>query len=359
MSKNMLTGLEADVASPPFMRIFSLPTMAEERREATEDNCGGSGVSSPVDMTRDKSQHLSNSWSEGSWAFRADDIAEEFPSLEVRHQAMERVFQSLNHENDGRTSRMETTRTPVDDRAGVGGFDKEESSEFFTKLQEAVEKKVSANLTRLTHPSMATVDILGMPQDNKPKTAPSGEDNAAGKHYFFPELRSLIEDRLEEAKVETLSNRLERELARRQQLCNEQALMLQLLLNRIQELEKRPPKRTPSAPVNGWTRQPRSTPGLHCYTSNYIVEKATQTPSDVHDAEGVYVMVARNSGAKAKKVQKRFVYGYPERVTEEKQVSSILNRKIVTQQIEFFPPIPDPYAKRRPREAKKAGWHTL
>ena len=57
-----------------------------------------------------------------------------------------------------------------------------------------------------------------MPHDNKPKTATSDEDSTAGKAYFFPELRSLIKDKLEETKVETLSNHVERELARRQQL---------------------------------------------------------------------------------------------------------------------------------------------
>lgn len=360
-SKSIFTDLEGDGASPPFIRISSLAAKIAERTEETEleDNSGGSGVSSPVEMARDRSQNLSNSWSEGSWAFRAEDIAEEFPSLEVRHEAMKRVFQSLDHQNDGRTSRLKTSRPPDGDKAVIGGFDKEENTDFYAKLQEAVEKRVANNLTRLTHPNMASIDFLGMPQDTKPKSAPSGEDQAAAKQYYFPELRGLIEDRLEETKVETLTNRLERELTRRQQLCNEQALMLQLLMNRIQELEKRQPKRGPSAPVNGWGRQPRSNAGLYCYTSNYIVEKATQTPSDLHDAEGVYVMVARNSGAKAKKVQKRFAYGYPERVTEEKEVSSILNRKIVTQHIEFLPPIPDPYAKRRPRDAKKPGWHTM
>ena len=357
----MLTDLEAEDGSPPFMRIHSLPKTKEDREKATKDNSGvgGSHVSSPVDMAQDKSQHLSNSWSEGSWAFQAEDIAEEFPSLEVRHEAMKRVFQSLEQENDGRTSRLETSRMPDSDRAKVSGFDKDESGDFYAKLQEAVEKRVTANFNRLSHPSMATVDVLDVPHENKPKTAPSGEDSTNGKAYFFPELRSLIEDRLEETKVETLSNRLERELARRQQLCNEQALMLQLLMNRIQELEKRPVKGSSSGPVNGWPRRPRSNSGLYCYTSNFVVEKATQTPSDLHDAEGVYVMVARSSGAKAKKVQKKFVYGYPERITEEKQVSAILNRKIVTQQIEFLPPIPDPFAKRRPREVKKAGWHTM
>ena len=113
-------------------------------------------------------------------------------------------------------------------------------------------------------------------------------------------------------------------------------------------------KGSSSGPVNGWPRRPRSNSGLYCYTSNFVVEKATQTPSDLHDAEGVYVMVARSSGAKGKKVQKKFAYGYPERIAEEKQVSAILNIKI-----EFLPPIPDPFAKRRRREVKKAEWHTM
>ena len=358
--ENILTDLEGDQVSPPYLRISSLQNKTAEQILETEleDNVGGSGVSSPDEMARDKSQKLSNSWSEGSWAFRTEDIAEDFPSLEVRHEAMKRVFQSLDHQNDGRTSRLDT-RTPDGEKAAIGGSYKEGNEEFYARLQEAVEKRVSSNLTRLTNPNMATVDVLGIPKDTTPKSAASGEDSTAGKVYYFPELRSLIEDRLEETKVETLSNRLERELSRRQQLCNEQALMLQLLMNRIQELEKRQPKRGSSASGNGWARQARSNHGFYCYTSNYIVEKATQTPSDLHDAEGVYVMVARNSGAKAKKVQKRFAYGYPERVTEEKEVSSILNRKIVTQQIEFLPPIPDPYAKKRPRDAKKPGWHTM
>ena len=81
--------------------------------------------------------------------------------------------------------------------------------------------------------------------------------------------------------------------------------MLQLLMNQIQELEKRPVKGSSSGPVNGWSRRPRSNSGLYCYTSNFVVEKATQTPSDLHVPEGVYVMVARSSGAKSKRVQKK------------------------------------------------------
>ena len=111
-------------------------------------------------------------------------------------------------------------------RARGSGFDKKKRGDFNAKLQEAVEKRVLANFNRLSHLSMATVDVLDMRHDNKPKTAPSDEDNTAGKAYFFPELRSLIEGRLKETKVETLSNRLERELACRQQLYNELILLI-------------------------------------------------------------------------------------------------------------------------------------
>ena len=144
-----------------------------------------------------------------------EDIVEEFPSLEVRHEAMKRVFQSLEQENDGRTSRLETSRMPDSDRAKVSGFDKDECGDLNANPQEVFEKRVPATFNRLSYPNMATVDVLDMPHDKKPKIVPSDEDSTAGKAYFFPELRSLIEDKLEEAKVETLSNHLERELARR------------------------------------------------------------------------------------------------------------------------------------------------
>ena len=134
--------------------------------------------------------------------------------MEVRHEAMKRVFQSLEQENDGRTSRLETSRMPDSDRAKVSGFDKDESGDLNANPQEVVEKRVPATFNRLSYPNMATV-VLDMPHDKKPKTVPSDEDSTAGKASFVSELRSLIEDKLEETKVETLSNHLERELARR------------------------------------------------------------------------------------------------------------------------------------------------
>ena len=96
---------------------------------------------------------------------------------------------------------------PDSDRAKVRGFDQDESGDLKAKPQEVLEKRVSATFNRLLHPNTATVE--------KPKTIPYDEDSTAGKAYLFPELRSLIKDKLEETKVETISNHLERELARR------------------------------------------------------------------------------------------------------------------------------------------------
>lgn len=358
-SKPMFSDWETSQGSAP-LKIFSIATAKTEQGKVEEEETGynsAGSVVSTIEMTQERNENLSNSWTEGSWAFRREDAEEELPSFEVRHEAMKRIFQSLD-QTDGRTSRLETSRTPDGIKTTIGDSDK--SEEFYVKLQEAVEKRVSENFSRLTNPGIASEGFFGMSGNDKPKTAPSDEKTEVGKQYYFPELRNLIEDRIEETKVETLANRLERELMRRQYLCNEQALMLQMLMNRIQDLEKpRQPKRGSTAPANGWSRQARMAQGMCCCTSNYVVEKATQTPSELHEAEGVYVMVARNSGAKAKKVQRRIAYGYPERVTEEKKVSTFLNRKVVTQHIEFLPPIPEPYAKKRPRDAKKPGWHTM
>ena len=361
-SKPVFSDVETGRSSTP-LRIFSISTAKTENRKVDEEemdfNSAGSDVSSAVEMTKERIENLSHSWTEGNWAFRRDNADEEIPSFEVRYEAMKRIFPSLG-QTDGRASRLETPRTPDRSTSAIGEVDKGESDEFYVKLQEAVEKRVADNFSRLSNPSMASGDFFPMPENGKPpKTAPSGEKSEPGKQYYFPELRSLIEGRIEETKVETLTNRLERELMRKQHLCNEQALMLQMLMNRVQDLEKRQPKRGTTAPSNGWSRHPRGNSCMCCHTSNYIVEKATQTPSEFHDAEGVYVMVARNSGAKAKKVQRKVAFGYPERVTEEKKVSTLLNRKIVTQHMEFLPPIPEPYAKKRPRDAKKPGWHTM
>ena len=354
------SGLEADQGPMP-LKIFSISTVKTEHRREEEDemdcNSSGSDVFSTVEIPQERNEDRSHSWTEGSWAYRREEIDEETPSLEVRHEALKRIFQSLD-QSDGRASNLGTSMTPDENKPAIDQSDKGESDEFYIKLQEAVEKRVSENFSRLSNPAMASGDIFSVPGNVKPKTAPSGETSGDRKHYYFPELRSLIEGRIEETKVETLTNRLERELMRREHLCNEQALMLQMLMTRVHDLEKRQPKRGTTAPAN-WSRQARMNSGMCCCTSNFVVEKATQTPSDVHDAEGVYVMVARNSGARAKKVQRRIAYGYPERITEEKKVSTFLNRKVVTQHIEFLPPIPEPFAKKRPRDAKRPGWHTL
>ena len=356
-----LANVEQEESLP--LKIFSIPTAKKEKikqgNEEMEYNSNDSDVFSTDETPKEAKGNPLHSWTEGSWAFRRSDIDEEIPSLEVRQEAMKRIFQSLEHA-DGRSSRLDSLRTPEEKAPAISKFHKDQSDEYLANLHEAVEKKLSENFLRLSSPNMSSGDVLDFCGDVKPKTAPSGEQREAGKQYYFPELRNLIEDRIEEAKVETLTNRLERELLRRQHLCNEQALMLQMMMNRIHDLEKRQPKRATTASSNSLLRHSRvNDQGVCCCTSNYVVEKATQTPSDIHDAEGVFIMVARNSGAKAKKVQRKIAYGYPEKVTEEKKVSTFLDRKIVTQHIEFLPPIPDPFARKRPRDAKRPGWHTI
>ena len=357
-SKPLFTDPEVEQESPP-LKVFSIQRSKVEKidEELGYNSTGSDG--SAEEIAQGVKENSSHPWSEGSWAYRRGDFDEEIPPLGVRHEALNRIWQSLEYA-DGRSSRLASSRTPGKKASVINESHGGNNDEFFARLQEAVEKRVSENFSRLSSPNMPSGDVLDFSSAEKPKTAPSGEREATGKQYHFPELRSLIEDRIEETKVETLTNRLERELLRRQYLCNEQALMLQMLMNRVQDLEKRQPKRVGAGSGNGWSRHGRvNSPGVCFCTSNYVVEKATQTPSETHDEEGVYVMVARNSGAKAKKVQRKIAYGYPEKVTEEKKVSTLLDRKIVTQHIEFLPPIPEPFAKRRPREAKRPGWHTI
>lgn len=360
--KPLLTDSQDSQGSTP-LRIFSISTAKPENIKFEEEEMdlisGGSDVSSVEEIAQERNENPSHAWTEGNWAFRRDDMDKDLPSFEARYEAMKEIFPSLG-ENDGRSSRLETLKTPDGSKVAFGEADKNDRDELYAKLREAVDKRVSENVSRLSNPSLVSGDFLSIHENGKPKTAPSSVGKIeAEKQYFFPELRNLIEGRIEETKVDTLANRIERELMRRQHLCNEQALMLQMLMNRVQDLEKRGPPRRGATPVHTSSRASRGNRCMCYHTSNYIVEKATQTPSEVHDAEGVYVMVARNSGARAKKVQRRVAYGYPERVTEEKKVSALLSRKIVTQQIEFLPPIPEPYAKKRPRDTKKPGWHRV
>lgn len=53
------------------------------------------------------------------------------------------------------------------------------------------------------------VDVLGILKDIMLKLVFFGEDSLVGKYYYFFEFCSLIEDRLEEIKVEILFNCLE------------------------------------------------------------------------------------------------------------------------------------------------------
>lgn len=179
---------------------------------------------------------------------------------------------------------------------------------------------------------------------------------------FFPELQELVDKRFVEARMDLIENKLDRETMSRQDKTEAQSLLFKLMLAKIDELERQ--LQTRSAPVRqpGRTQKPapKSTEaGLYLYSSNFVMDKATQTPSKNHDSEGVYVMVSRKTGAKAKKSQRKFSYGYPEYVTREQEASRFLGKKIVTQSIMFLPPIPDPMSKRRPRDVQKPGKHNI
>lgn len=66
-----------------------------------------------------------------------------------------------------------------------------------------------SNLIRLIYFNLVMVDVLGILKDIMLKLVFFGEDSIVEKYYYFFEFCSLIEDRLEEIKVEILFNCLE------------------------------------------------------------------------------------------------------------------------------------------------------
>ncbi|CAH3018585.1 unnamed protein product, partial [Porites evermanni] len=273
--KPLLTDSQDSQGSTP-LRIFSISTAKPENIKFGEEEMdlisGGSDVSSVEEIAQERNENPSHAWTEGNWAFCRDDMDEDLPSFEARYEAMKEIFPSLG-ENDGRSSRLETLKTPDGSKVAFGEADKNDRDELYAKLREAVDKRVSENLSRLSNPSLVSGDFLSIHENGKPKTAPSSVGKIdAEKQYFFPELRNLIEGRIEETKVDTLANRIERELMRRQHLCNEQALMLQMLMNRVQDLEKRGPPKRGTTPVHTSSRASRGNRCMCYHTSNYIVE---------------------------------------------------------------------------------------
>ena len=194
--KPLLTDSQDSQGSTP-LRIFSISTAKPENIKFEEEEMdlisGGSDVSSVEEIAQERNENPSHAWTEGNWAFRRDDMDEDLPSFEARYEAMKEIFPSLG-ENDGRSSRLETLKTPDGSKLVFGEADKNDRDELYAKLREAVDKRVSENLSRLSNPSLVSGDFLSIHENGKPKTAPSSVGKIdAEKQYFFPELRNLIE----------------------------------------------------------------------------------------------------------------------------------------------------------------------
>lgn len=196
-------------------------------------------------------------------------------------------------------------------------------------------------------------------ENEKPVTA------SADKHYYFPELREHLDKRVVEARIDAMENRYDRELLKTQETIEAQKLVMELLLERIKDIERDiPALRRPYYRPRHTLSEP-----ARVFSSQYVQEKATQTPSEKHTAEGVYVTVSRSNGARVQRVKKTslpraYHYGYPEitEIYEDGKITRVSDTPFLTRAglrtssvpskaVEFFPPIPGWNAKRRPRNS--------
>lgn len=195
-------------------------------------------------------------------------------------------------------------------------------------------------------------------ESDKPVTA------APGTHYYFPELREHLDKRVVEARIDAMENRYDRELLKTLETIDAQKLVMELLLERIKDIERDIPS------LRRGYYKPRLTLSepVKMFSSQYVQEKATQTPSEKHSVEGVYVSVSRSNGARVQRVKKTalprvYHYGYPEitefyedgKVTRSSDAplltrAHLRTSSMPTKSVEFFPPIPGWNEKRRPRK---------
>jgi len=199
------------------------------------------------------------------------------------------------------------------------------------------------------------------------------------------ELRDLLDHRISDARFDVVENKIDRVITslKAGDSSGEEKQLLKIMLARIRDLEQqldsqkitKPPSVVPVA------IDPLYEKSVHPY-STYVVEKATQTPSQDHKCEGVYVLVSKKNNQKVRKVHRHLGYyldekvhpkgtyyyhvygkqtqplarrvvrriGYPEYIYEETHhpTEPTWNRT-VRKSVEFLPPIPAPYAKRRPK----------
>lgn len=204
------------------------------------------------------------------------------------------------------------------------------------------------------------------------------------KHFFsISDIQDFIDSRVAEARLEVVENKIDRVLMKIENIKDEhQRELFHVLLDRIKDLEEKFDKKSVMHPKKG-NRLPELPVEQF---SSYVVEKATQTPSEEHDCEGVYVLVSKKNKQQVRQVHRKVAYvmpgesnkaasakneeaqpkhpkpkvtkkvikrvGYPEYLYEESLQGHKGNpewNKFERKTVAFLPPIPGPYSRRRPR----------
>lgn len=204
------------------------------------------------------------------------------------------------------------------------------------------------------------------------------------KHFLsISDIQDFVDSRVAEARLEVVENKIDRVLLKIENTKDDhQRELFHVLLARIKDLEDKLDKKS-VVPKKG--KRLSSELPVEQFSS-YVVEKATQTPSEEHDCEGVYVLVSKKNKQQVRQVHRQVAYvlpgesnersksvesqskqpqpkvtkkvikrvGYPEYLYEESLKGhkgypewNKFERKTVA----FFPPIPGPYSRRRPRNA--------
>ena len=134
---------------------------------------------------------------------------------------------------------------------------------------------------------------------------------------IFPSLlRKDTEKRLLNAhtKIETVERKLDRELISAKSKQAEQNLMIHFLIQRLEEMEEKIFQTR-----RGLVYKPKSK--LNTNYSPFVADRATQTRSENHTAEGVYVTVSRSNQIKERKVVSRTPsYTQPDCKLEEEKI---------------------------------------
>ncbi|XP_048587930.1 uncharacterized protein LOC116616313 isoform X2 [Nematostella vectensis] len=152
------------------------------------------------------------------------------------------------------------------------------------------------------------------------------ERHRSDSSLYYQEVRDLVQTRLADARFDAVENKLDRVLTGIGGESKSQDLLMQLMMERMKELEQKIEKQGSLPPVSPATQAANrnktsqqawqdETP-IFCRTSNYVVEKATQTPGKEHEAEGVYVLVSKKNDQPVRKVHHQITYAQPEFVED-------------------------------------------